>query len=289
MTGSIAAPNEFVPPPARGMGPSLGLALLIHALLIGALAWGISWNRSTPTPVVAAELWASTAVETAPREVEPPPVPLPPPEPVRRAEPPPPTEADIAMERARKREQERQAREDAQRKAEAKKAEQKKAEERKAAERKEQERKAAEEKKRKDEQRQADERKREAAAEKQRQALREENLRRMQGLAGATGSEQATGSAQRSAAPSASYAGRIVARVKPNIVFTETVSGNPEAEVEVRAAPDGTIVGRKILKSSGIKAWDEAVLRALDRTETLPRDADGRVPSPMILVFRPRD
>jgi colicin import membrane protein len=31
------------------------------------------------------------------------------------------------------------------------------------------------------------------------------------------------------------------------------------------------------------------VLRALDRTEILPRDVDGRVPSPMLLDFRPRD
>ncbi|MFM8610142.1 MAG: cell envelope integrity protein TolA, partial [Burkholderiaceae bacterium] len=213
---------------------------------------------------------------------------------VRRAEPPPPTEADIALESARKQEQERKAREEAQRKAELKKAEQKKADDKKAAERKEQERreqerKLADDKKRKDDERKVAERKREADAQKQREALRDEQLRRMQGLAGATGGEQSTGSAQRSAGPSASYAGRIVARVKPNIVFTDTVSGNPEAEVEVRAAPDGTIVGKRVVKSSGVKAWDEAVLRALDRTEVLPRDVDGRIPSTMILVFRPRD
>jgi len=31
------------------------------------------------------------------------------------------------------------------------------------------------------------------------------------------------------------------------------------------------------------------VLRAIDKTEILPRDTDGRVPSPMQLEFRPRD
>ena len=56
-----------------------------------------------------------------------------------------------------------------------------------------------------------------------------------------------------------------------------------------RLAPDGTIVGKRIAKSSGVKTWDDAVLRALDRTEVLPRDVDGRVITPMELVFRPKD
>jgi colicin import membrane protein len=59
--------------------------------------------------------------------------------------------------------------------------------------------------------------------------------------------------------------------------------------VEVKAGPDGTIIGRRLLKSSGVPAWDEAVLRAIDKTEVLPRDTDGRVPSAMLLDFRPRD
>ena len=61
------------------------------------------------------------------------------------------------------------------------------------------------------------------------------------------------------------------------------------AVVQVRAAPDGTIVGKKLIQSSGNKAWDEAVLRALQRTETLPRDIDGRVPSSLVISFRPKD
>jgi colicin import membrane protein len=44
------------------------------------------------------------------------------------------------------------------------------------------------------------------------------------------------------------YGNDVRARVKPNIVFTDDVPGNPVAEVEVRAAPDGTIVGRKVVK-----------------------------------------
>ena len=37
------------------------------------------------------------------------------------------------------------------------------------------------------------------------------------------------------------------------------------------------------------KAWDDAVLRALDKTETLPRDVDGRVPPSLTIGFRPQD
>ena len=33
---------------------------------------------------------------------------------------------------------------------------------------------------------------------------------------------------------------------------------------------------------------DEAVLRALDKTEVLPRDVDGRVPPVMELTFNPK-
>jgi len=58
--------------------------------------------------------------------------------------------------------------------------------------------------------------------------------------------------------------------------------------VEVRTSPDGTIIARKIIKSSGVKAWDEAVLKAIDKTEVLPRDTDGRVPPALIIEFRPK-
>ena len=111
----------------------------------------------------------------------------------------------------------------------------------------------------------------------------------MAGLAGASGATDASGTAQKSAGPSNSYAGRIRARVKPNIVFVDDIAGNPTAEVEVHSAPDGTILSRKLLKSSGVKSWDDAVLKAIDKTEKLPLDVDGRVPSPLIIVFRPKD
>ena len=128
-----------------------------------------------------------------------------------------------------------------------------------------------------------------AAEEKRTEALRNENLKRMQGMAGASGDEKAKGTALKSSGPSASYAGRIRARIKPNITFTDDVAGNPKAEVEVKTSPDGTILSRKLLSSSGNKAWDEAVLKAIDKTAVLPRDEDGRVPPVLEISFRPKD
>jgi colicin import membrane protein len=81
----------------------------------------------------------------------------------------------------------------------------------------------------------------------------------------------------------------VAARVKPNIVFGEEIAGNPKAEIEVRTSPDGTIVSQRVVKSSGVKSWDEAVLKAVIKTEVLPRDVDGRVPSALIIGFRPKD
>jgi colicin import membrane protein len=82
---------------------------------------------------------------------------------------------------------------------------------------------------------------------------------------------------------------RLVARIKQNVVFSDTLAGNPVAEVEVRAAANGTIIARRLVKSSGSPEWDDAVLRAIDRTGTLPRDTDGRVPGTLIVSFRAKE
>ncbi|MGS0754917.1 cell envelope integrity protein TolA [Roseateles sp. GG27B] len=127
--------------------------------------------------------------------------------------------------------------------------------------------------------------KREARLEGQRQ----ENLRRIQGMAGASGGPSATGTALQSSGPTAGYGGRIKAVIRPNIIDNDSPVGNPVAEVEVRAAPGGVILSRKLLKSSGDAEWDKAELRAIDKTETLPRDVDGRVPAVLVISFQPRE
>ncbi len=282
---------EFLPPPEPGIVRSVGIAVLAHVVLALALSWGIRWNQSDTRIAAEAELWAPTVQQAAPKPVEPPPQPAPPPAPEPRPQPrpepappppPPQKQADIAVEREKQRRAQEQARQaEERRQAELRKRQE--AERQAEAQRKREEQaRAAADAKRRQEQQQRQEEQRLAQ-------MREENLRRIQGMAGATGGPTAQGNAQRSAGPSDSYAGRIRARVRPNIVFTDDVPGNPSAEVRVRLAPDGTIVGKQLLKSSGVKSWDDAVLRALDRTEVLPRDVDGRVPGTLDLVFRPRD
>lgn len=120
---------------------------------------------------------------------------------------------------------------------------------------------------------------------------REANLARMAGLASATGATNATGSAAQSSGPiSAGYGGRIKARVRPNIAFTGDASGNPRVEIELRIGPDGTILGRpRVLKSSGNREWDDAVVRGFEKTEVLPRNEGGLTPATLVIGWRPSD
>jgi len=317
---STADHLDLAPPrPGRWLGP-VGLALGVHAVLIIALTWGVNWKHDDPTATFEAEIWSRLPQQAAPRAVEPPPppapppppqpepAPVPPPPPAPAPAPPPPqpappapNEAQIAMEQAKKKaEAEKRERDAAARKAaEAKKiaeakraAEEKKAAEAKAAaekraqaekERKEREAKEAAAKRERD---------RQLAAEREeatRKAIRDEQMRRITGQAGATGGPQATGTAQQSSGPSPGYAGRVAAAIRPNVLFTEPAPGNPRAEIEIRTQSDGTISSSRLVKSSGNPAWDAAALRAIERTGMLPRDTDGRVPSSLIIGLRPQD
>lgn len=287
MQAPTASRHDFEPPrQQQGTLRAYALALLVHALLLAALTWGVSWRRHDTSVAVEAELWAAVPQQAAapPPPADPQPEPAPP-APPPRIEPPQPSEADIALARERERKAREQA-EQQRREQERQRLERERIErERAERERLQREKQLAEEKKKKE--LEAKRREQQQAAE--REKLRQEQIQRAMGLAGASGAPTASGTALRSAGPSASYAARIRARIKPNIVFADELPSNPSAEVEVRTSPDGTIVGRRLLKSSGVAAWDEAVLKAIDKTETLPRNEDGIVPSPMIISFRPKD
>lgn len=320
--------DQFTPPPPPGRARAITLAVLAHLVLLAALTWGVAWKSGSDQPAVVAELWSAVPQQAAPRAeppepqipqptppklappepvVPPPPKPTPPPrpEPPQRAQPDP-HEADIAIEREKQRlEKEKREREEKQKldrekklkeqqrleqdkkeklakeKAEREKLEREKADSEKADREKEQKR-LTEEKRKKDE---AIEKANAKAAEERRQEV----IRRMQGLAGASGAPTATGTALHDSGPSGGYGGKVAAKVKPNIVYPDTVSGNPRAEVEVRTSPDGTIIATRLTKSSGNAAWDDAVLRALQKTASLPRDVDGRVPPSLVIGFRPQD
>jgi colicin import membrane protein len=296
--------------------------------LVVAELWATVPQSAAPLPAPAPPPTALAAPTPAPATPPPAPPPKPVPAAPAPPPPPPTRDADIATER-RGREQAAKAAETAEAAAKARAEAARKLQETKLAQQKQQEeeaqrqRLAAREREREvAEQRRRDEAERKAAADAKAKAdeerlakQREENLRRIMGQAAAgsetppnpqttaaanappanpsstsgSGSSLKPGTAAQSAAPSADYAGRLIALIRPNIVFTGAVNSVAAAEVEVRTAAGGSVLSRRLLKSSGNKDWDEAVLRAIDRTVSLPRDTDGRVPSSLTLVFRPRE
>lgn len=293
---AIQARMEFAPPPTPGLVRALALAIVAHALLLAVLALGVQWKRDATPVTVEAELWSALPVQAAPAPPEPRPIetkPIATPiakDPTTPAPPPTPAAPDpkiaIAKEKA-KLLQEKQLQQE--REKEALKARQ--AKEEKEAREKEKREKLARDKKLLQDQQKAQSAKNDADTKKvaELRKLQIERMNRMADQATGSGDANSSGTAKQSSGPSASYGGRIRARIKPNITYTETPVGNPTAEVEVRTSPDGTIISRKLVKTSGVKSWDDAVLNAIDKTEVLPRDVDGRVPPSLTLVFSPKD
>ena len=292
MAAATLTHDTLLPRAPGGLAPGAALALLAHAGLLLALTNAIDWRTQAPE-VISAELWAAVPQMAAPRPepapalapepAPPPPPPTPTPTPVK-TEPPPRPDADIATERAEKRkaDAEQKRRADEAQKARDLKAQAEATRQQQA----EAERTAKAEQKRRDAAREAA---RELLADEARLTeQREQNLRRMMGQAG-PGNPGSRGTAAQDAAPSAAYSGRLIALIRANTVFTGSVPDSAVAEVEVRAAASGTVLSRRLLKSSGHADWDEAVLRAIDRTSRLPRDTDGRVPPVIIIAFKPRE
>lgn len=306
---------EFAPPATPGLVRAVLLALVAHLVLVAVLAIGVAWKRETPPVAVEAELWAAVPQEAAPLPPEPEPeAPEPAPEPPlpTRPAPPPaplvvdaPKAADIALAKEKEKEKARlekekelqQAKLEQERKDKLQR--EKQAADKLAAEklRKEQDAKAAREKAEKLAKAEKNDKAKAEALAKQKAAKaaelaaqknREDQLKRMAALAGGetTGSGGA-GTAAKSAGPGASYFGRVAARIKPNVTYTDIISGNPVTEIEVSLSPSGDILSRRISKRSGNAAWDNAALNAIDKTEKLPLD-NGKVWSPMVIVLSPQ-
>src|SRR6218665_1282785 len=217
------------PPEAPGIGRGFAFALGVHVLLVVALSAGVQWRTKT-LPTFEAELWSAVPQAAAPKEIEPPepelelaprPQPAPPPQPAEdlQAE----RDAEIAIAKAReqkKREAEKQAELEAERKKQQAlkdKAERErldKLEKQRLADEKLKQDKA--DKARQDKLKQA---RQEKEADARREAHSPENIRRIQGMAGASGDANATGSALKSSGPSARYGGRIKERIGQNILY----------------------------------------------------------------------
>jgi len=288
--------------PARvtGQWPALALAIAIHVLFIAVLVFSLRWQNRKPEPVIA-ELYApaTRAAPAEPVDTKPPPAPLPPPpaptppaptppEPVPEPKPAPPPKpvakpepkaekppdtraADIAARKA-KEDEERRKREQAQREKadrEKREAEQREAEKKKQAE---QQRRVAEARER--QQREAEALK--AAAE------REQIARAAQ--------QKAQADAAATARAEADYIRRIQAKIKGNVVLPPELPGNPEAIFEVVQLPTGEIIDAVLRKSSGVRAYDDAVQRAIIKSSPLPRpDRPDLFQRTLTLKFRPLD
>jgi colicin import membrane protein len=262
---------QYSVPQEPGRWPAIALAVIVHAVLFMFLWVGIRWQSDTPE-TLEAEVWSPQV-----REAAPPPVPVPPPEPAKE-QPPEVTETpaekpDIALEQEKKKkraEQEKIARAEQEKAKEEKAAKQQADNQKKEAE---QQKKLADEKKRKQD----------AMDAKKMAQQHADEIRRI--TAGSNAAD-ARGAAARS------QADRADARVKSNIIFAASPADlevNSAAEFEVRLLPDGSVAGVRITKSSGISGFDEAVRRAIEKSQPYPVDGSDRVPSSFVSVNRPKD
>lgn len=131
----------------------------------------------------------------------------------------------------------------------------------------------------------------EQAAKQAADKARQQRLSALQGAAANNGGvgTTAAGNGTGSGGTSSGYADKVRQRVKPNIVYAGDMTGNPQAVVAVTCAPDGRILSRQLITSSGNPAWDAAVLQAIDRSDPMPRDVDGKTPGKFNIRLRPKD
>ena len=245
---------------------ALTFSLIVHLGLVAFLVIGISWNNSTPSGVEV-ELWDSAPQVQIPPEPELKTVikeeaaDIAVKKKIVEKEPP---KKEVVKETPKvvkppPKEQEKPKKEELPKKAEAPKAPS------------------------------PAETKANAATEK----VRADQLARLRAAAGAEGgSGGAVGSGVGGGgnAPPG-WTDKVIKKVKPLIVFNaESVSGNPAAVIQVVLAPDGAILSTSVLTSSGNTSWDRAVLLALSRAESLPKDDNGKIPQREVkLTFKPKD
>ncbi len=98
--------------------------------------------------------------------------------------------------------------------------------------------------------------------------------------------EAATAAARADAA----YIAKLKGKIKSNIVLPPDIAGNPEAIFDVVQLPTGEIMSAKLRKSSGHKAYDAAVERAILKSSPLPRpDRPEQFQRSLEIKFKPLD
>ena len=160
-----------------------------------------------------------------------------------------------------------------------------------SAKRKEREKKEAE--KREAEKKKQDEQKRVAEA-RERQAREAEALqgagRAREGRARRAQQKADARTPPRARAPRRITSGASRRRSRATSSCRRTCAGNPEAIFDVVQLPTGEIIDAVLRKSSGVRAYDEAVQRAILKSSPLPRpDRPELFQRTLTLKFRPQD
>lgn len=269
-------------------------AIGVHLLLLAALLLSFNWKATPPMLNVAeVELWDSLPQPSPPLPVAPPvetspPVETPPPAVVKEAPPPPPEkveapapkapEVDIALEKKRKELEQKKA-------AEQLKKELALAQKKQLA--------ALQAEARKEEMQNSDKLLKENKANETLKKLQQEALAEERA---ATEQAVASDKSAKSAAIAGvvdEYRSKIQAKIRGNVNKSLCATANPELKFDIALLPTGEMTGLpKLLKSSGNKACDEAVERAIMASQPLPVPTDGLAFSQfrnLKLTFRPND
>jgi colicin import membrane protein len=246
---------------------SWALSVAVHLIFFALLVFNVTWQRKPPEPVTV-DLWQDLPAASAQKAPTPPPPPrveVKPPPPPPKVEPKPepkpapkeiePPKPDIALkEKLEKEKLEKQKLEQKKIEEQKKLEDQKRLEEQKKAEKQKLEQTRLEEQKRFEEIRQRDMREITAA-----QARRE---------------QQSVATAQSKAADDSDAIARLRSRIRSFVVVPQELPGNPEAEFDVVLLPGGEVLSVKLVKSSGVAAYDNAVERAILKAQPLPVPSD---------------
>ncbi len=284
---STGSPYRIPPEPSRL--PSILLAAAMHAILVAFLWVGIKWQNNAPV-AVEAEVWDMKTQAAAPPA--PTPVPAPeskpdpePPRPVKAVEPPPAPKPDIALERQKQKElkQKQLAEEKLEREREEKLERQRE----ELKEKKELEKKLAAEKKAAEKAEKLAKAKQAAEEQKKFDKLRAADLQRI------TGAGSVPGGAPKATAPriDSGYLASITSKIKSTTSYlgSTDVAGNPRVQFKVDQSPSGEIMSVRLVKSSGLPAFDEAVEKGIIKSSPLPKKKDGTVERTLEIGFSMKD
>jgi colicin import membrane protein len=87
------------------------------------------------------------------------------------------------------------------------------------------------------------------------------------------------------------YLAAITAKIKSATTYSGSADepGNPTVSFRVEQLPTGEIIRVKLVKSSGIPAFDDAVERGINKASPLPKKKDGTVERSLEVFFHMKD